>query len=74
MTDLLIQQGLYVTLVDKKATDIEESKYNEGLYVTIRLALAPKIKYNVLELNSPNILWEQLAETYRSKSLAKSYF
>ena len=37
---------------------------------TIRLALAPEIKCDVLEVNNPKILLEQLAKTYQSKSLA----
>ena len=41
---------------------------------TIRLALAPEIKYNALKLNNPKILWEQLANTYQSKSLASKSF
>ena len=41
---------------------------------TIRLAFAPEIKYDVLEVNNPKILLEQLAKIYQSKSLASKLF
>ena len=41
---------------------------------TIRLALAPEIKYDGLDVNNPKILWEQLAKTYQSKFLASKLF
>lgn len=37
---------------------------------TITLALALEIKHDFLEVNNPYILQEQLAKTYKSKSLA----
>ena len=36
---------------------------------TIRLALAPKIKHNVLKETTPKALWEKLENIYASKSL-----
>ena len=69
---MLIQQRLYISLEDKKPTDIEESKWIDmklRASSTIRLALAPETNYGVLEVNNPMILWEQLAKAYQSKSL-----
>ncbi|KAL8123371.1 hypothetical protein AgCh_011372 [Apium graveolens] len=40
----------------------------------IRLALAPEIKYDVLEEKNPKNLWEKLTKTYHSKSLANKLF
>ena len=75
--DLLIQRGLYATLEDKKPTDIENTKWEDmklRAASTIRLALAPEIKYDVLEENNPKNLWEKLTKTYQSKSLANKLF
>ena len=41
---------------------------------TIRLALVSEIKYDVFEANKPKILWEPLANTCQSKSLANRLF
>ena len=41
---------------------------------TIRLAFAPEIKYDALEVNNPKILWEQLAKTYQLKSWPSKLF
>ena len=75
--DLLIQRGLYATLEDKKPADVDNSKWEDmklRAASTIRLALAPEIKYDVLEENNPKNLWEKLTKTYHSKSLANKLF
>ena len=75
--DLLIQRGLYATLEDKKPTDVENTKWEDMKLCaasTIRLALAPEIKYDVLEENNPKNLWEKLTKMYQSKSLANKLF
>ena len=41
---------------------------------TIRLALAPEIKYDILEENNLKNLWEKLTKMYQSKSLANKLF
>ncbi|KAL8125785.1 hypothetical protein AgCh_013171 [Apium graveolens] len=41
---------------------------------TIRFALAPEIKYDVLEEDNPKNLWEKLTKTYHSNSLANKLF
>lgn len=75
--DLLIQQGLHTTLEDKKPTDVDKAKWDNmklRAASTIRLALAPEIKYDVLEIVDPKVLWDKLAKTYQSKSLANKLF
>ena len=77
MKYLLIQQGLYGTLEDKKPTEIEKAKWEDmklRAASTIRLALAPEIKCDVLEEDIPKSLWEKLTKTYQSKSLANKLF
>lgn len=75
--DLLIQRGLYATLEEKKPTDVDDTKWKDmklRAASTIRLALAPEIKYDVLEEDDPKNLWEKLTKTYHSKSLANKLF
>ncbi|XP_074378095.1 uncharacterized protein LOC141719617 [Apium graveolens] len=70
--DLLIQRGLYATLGGKKPTEVDDTKWGDmklRAASTIRLALAPEIKYDVLEEDNPKNLWEKLTKTYHSKSL-----
>ncbi|KAL8088736.1 hypothetical protein AgCh_038501 [Apium graveolens] len=50
--DLLIQRGLYATLRGKKPTEVDDTKWGDmklRAESMIRLALAPEIKYDVLE-------------------------
>ena len=42
--------------------------------LTIRLALAPEIKYDILEEDNPKNLYEKLMKTYHSNSLANKLF
>lgn len=75
--DLLIQRGLYATLGGKKPTEVDDTKWGDmklRAASTIRLALAPEIKYDVLEEDNPKNLWEKLTKTYHSKSLANKLF
>ena len=75
--DLLIQRGLYATLGGKKPTEVDDTKWGDmklQAASTIWLALAPEIKYDVLEEDNPKNLWEKLTKTYHSKSLANKLF
>ncbi|KAL8113644.1 hypothetical protein AgCh_020822 [Apium graveolens] len=75
--DLLIQRGLYATLGGKKPTKVDDTKWGDmklRAASTNRLALAPEIKYDVLEEDNPKNLWEKLTKTYHSKYLANKLF
>ena len=75
--DLLIQRGLYATLGGKKPTEVDDRKWGDmklRAASTIRLALAPEVKYDVLEEDNTKNLWEKLTKTYHSKSLANKLF
>ncbi|KAL8133043.1 hypothetical protein AgCh_008486 [Apium graveolens] len=51
----------------KKPTEVDDTKWGDmklRAASTIRLALAPKIKYDVLEEDNPKNLWEKLTKTY----------
>lgn len=70
--DLLVQQGLDQALEEEKPATMnasEWSKIQRKAVSTIRLALAPEIKYNVLKETTPKALWEKLESIYASKSL-----
>ncbi|KAL8134128.1 hypothetical protein AgCh_009265 [Apium graveolens] len=74
---LLIQRGLYSTLGGKKPAEVDDTKWGDmklRAASTIWLALAPEIKYDVLEEDNPKNLWEKLTKTYHSKSLANKLF
>ena len=70
--DLLVQQGLDHVLEDERSASINET---EWIKIQMRdvsmigLALAPKIKYNMLKETTPKALWEKLKNIYASKSL-----
>lgn len=75
--DILIQQGLHDTLEDSTLEGVEPKKWSDmklRAVSTIRLALAPKIKYTVLEESDPKALWEKLAKMFESKPLANKLF
>ena len=57
--DLLEQQGLDQTLEDERLTSINETEWTKiqrRVVSTIRLALAPEIKHNVLKETTPKAL------------------
>ncbi|RZB60152.1 Retrovirus-related Pol polyprotein from transposon TNT 1-94 [Glycine soja] len=70
--DLLVQQSLDQALEDERLTSInatEWTKIQRRAVSTIRLALAPEIKHNVLKETTLKALWEKLENIYTSKSL-----
>ncbi|VFQ59821.1 unnamed protein product [Cuscuta campestris] len=70
--DLLVQQGLDQALEEEKPTSMSErewSKIQRRAINTIRLALAPEIKFSVLKETTPKALWDKLESIYASKSL-----
>ena len=70
--DLLVQQGLDQVLEDERpasVNEIEWTKIQRKAVSTIRLALAPEIRHNVLKEITPKALWEKLKNIYASKSL-----
>ena len=70
--DLLVQQGLDRVLEDERSAfinEIEWTKIQRRVVSTIRLALAPEIKHNVLKETTPKALWEKLENIYASKLL-----
>ena len=67
-----MQQGLDQALEDERSTSINETEWTKiqrRVVSTIRLALAPEIKHNVLKETTPKALWEKLKNIYASKSL-----
>lgn len=75
--DILIHQGLHKTLEDKKLDSVDNDKWEDMQLCatsTIRLALAPEIKYNVLGNTNPKVLWDKLTKMYASKPLANKLF
>ena len=72
--DLLVQQGIEDALEKSKPTTMDEGKrvtMAKKAVSTIRLAIAPKIKYNYLMETDPDVLLEKLQKVYASKSLTK---
>ena len=70
--DLLVQQGLNQVLEDERSTSINEiewTKIQRRVVNTIRLALAPEIKHNVLKETTPKASREKFENIYTSKSL-----
>nr|KYP53542.1 Retrovirus-related Pol polyprotein from transposon TNT 1-94 [Cajanus cajan] len=70
--DILVQQGLDQALEDEKPSNINEREWSQiqkKAVSTIRLALTPEIKCNVLKETTPKALWEKLESIYASKSL-----
>lgn len=70
--DLLVQNGLDQALEKEKPATMKEeewTKIQKKAVSTIRLALAPEIKHNVLKETTPTALWEKLQNIYASKSL-----
>ena len=50
-------------------SDREWNRIQRRAISTIKLALAPEIKYNMLINSTPKRLWEKLEDIYASKSL-----
>eukprot|EP00256_Glycine_max_P054944 XP_014621938.1 yippee family putative zinc-binding protein isoform X1 [Glycine max] len=70
--DLLVPQGLDQALEDERPASINETEWTKSqrrAVNTIRLALSPEIKHNVLKETTPKALWEKLENIYVSKSL-----
>ena len=70
--DVLIQQGLDDALEKtkpKEMSDADWAKIQKRAASTIRLALAPEVRYNVLKESTPKEIWDKLANIYASKSL-----
>nr|GEV12695.1 retrovirus-related Pol polyprotein from transposon TNT 1-94 [Tanacetum cinerariifolium] len=75
--DVLVQQGIDGALEKKQLTwlkdDIWKTMQKKALS-TIRLALAPEIKYSVLKEKTPKDIWDKLTNIYASKSLTHRLF
>ncbi|GKU94029.1 hypothetical protein SLEP1_g7569 [Rubroshorea leprosula] len=70
--DVLTCQGLNATLEETKPVEMKDSDWStiqKKAASQIRLALAPKVKYNVLSETTPIGMWKKLEEIYASKSL-----
>ena len=75
--DVLVQQGIDEALQETKPDDIKDDVWKtmqKKASSTIRLALAPEIKYSVLKENTPKGIWDKLAGIYASKSLTNRLF
>ena len=71
-----MQQGLDRVLEDERSAfinEIEWTKIQRRVVSTIRLALAPEIKHNVLKETTLKVLWEKLENIYPSKSLTNRF-
>ena len=59
-------------LEDERLASINETEWTKiqrRAMSTIRLALVPEIKHNVLKEKTSKVLWEKLENIYASKSL-----
>lgn len=75
--DVLVQQGIDEALLDTRPEKIKDDDWKtmqKKASSTIRLALAPEIKYSVLKENTPKGIWDKLASIYASKSLTNRLF
>jgi len=64
-----VQQGLDQTLEDERSAFINETEWTKIQrrdVSRIRLALAPKIKHNMLKETTLKALWEKLENIYVS--------
>ena len=67
-----MQQGIDDALLKERPIHIDEAKWTQirkKAVSTIRLAIAPEIKYNYLKETNPGELLEKLQTVYASKSL-----
>ena len=70
--DLMVQQGLGQAFEEEKPTSMSErewSRIQKKAASTIRLALAPEIKFSVMKETMPKALLEKLESIYTLKSL-----
>ena len=75
--DVLVQQGLYKALLDKKLEDMKDDNWKElqaKVVSMIWLILVLEIKYTVLNETSPVKLWEKLENLYIAKSLTNRLY
>ncbi|GJY58466.1 hypothetical protein Tco_0458358 [Tanacetum coccineum] len=75
--DVLVQQGIDEALEEKQPNEIKDDVWKtmqKKASSTIRLALAPEIKYSVLKEKTPNDIWDKLMNIYASKSLTHILF
>ena len=69
---MLVQQGIDDALEKSKQTTMDKGKWvamKKKAVSTIRLAIAPEVKYNYLMETDPGMLLEKLQEVYALKSL-----
>ena len=76
MMDVLVQQGLYITLEDKPESmeEPEWLKINRLACGSIRLCLAKDVKYFVMRETKANVLWHKLEDKYMTKSIEKCLY
>ncbi|GJU19683.1 retrovirus-related pol polyprotein from transposon TNT 1-94 [Tanacetum coccineum] len=75
--DMLLQQGIDEALEEKQPKVMKDDIWKtmqKKASSTIRLALAPKIKYSVLKEKTPKDIWDKLTNIYASKSLTHRLF
>ncbi|GJY60807.1 retrovirus-related pol polyprotein from transposon TNT 1-94 [Tanacetum coccineum] len=75
--DVLLQQGIDKALEEKQPTEMKDDVWKtmqKKDSSTIRLALAPEIKYSVLKEKTPKDIWDKLTNIYASKSLTHRLF
>nr|GEW49223.1 retrovirus-related Pol polyprotein from transposon TNT 1-94 [Tanacetum cinerariifolium] len=72
--DVLVQQGIDEALEEKQQNEMKDDVWktmHKKVSSTIRLALAPEIKYSVLKEKTPKDIWDKLTIIYASKSLTR---
>ncbi|GJU39151.1 retrovirus-related pol polyprotein from transposon TNT 1-94 [Tanacetum coccineum] len=75
--DVLVQQGIDEALEEKQPAEMKDDVWKtmqKKASSTIRLALAPEIKYSVLKEKTPKDIWDKLTNIYASKSLTHRLF
>ncbi|KAK2965407.1 hypothetical protein RJ640_001484 [Escallonia rubra] len=75
--DIVVQQGLLKPLLGNKPESMDQDDWEElqaKAVSTIRLNLAPKVKYQVLTETSTTALWQKLEKIYMSKSLSNRLY
>ncbi|GKA88005.1 hypothetical protein Tco_0809769 [Tanacetum coccineum] len=75
--DVLVQQCIDEALKEKQPNKMKDDVWKtmqKKASSTIRLALAPEIKYSVLKEKTPKDIWDKLMNIYASKSLTHRLF
>ncbi|GKA25491.1 hypothetical protein Tco_0711600 [Tanacetum coccineum] len=75
--DVLVQQGIDEALEEKQPAELKDDVWKtmqKKASSTIRLALAPEIKYSVLKEKTLKDIWDKLMNIYASKSLTHRLF